>query len=246
MTDSPMIDMPAEERRGFRLTLRLMFGIGLLGVGLMWTLDNLGVADATQVVAWWPMLAIVYGLAKITGWAAWRRPFAGLVWLVAGTWMLLHNLGYIRPGIEALWPVLLVLLGIRILTGRTRWVYRVGRRSRVTEMEGSDVVKCDVVMASVQRRIVVQGLRRVELNAVMGNIEADFRGATLADHSAIVEAACVMGGIEIIVPDTWRVVNESTSALGSVEDHTHPPVAADAPTLIVRGSAVMGSIEFRH
>ena len=99
----------------------------------------------------------------------------------------------------------------------------------------------------MQRRITAPAFRRAELNAVMGNIEADLRGAAIAGGSAIVEANAVMGGIEIIVPDNWRIVNESTSALGNIEDHTHPlPPGTEAPVLIVRGSAVMGTIEIRH
>lgn len=246
MPDDATFDLGAPRPQPFRLTARLLFGIGLLAVGVLWTLDNLGMARAGEAVVWWPVLAIFYGLARLTGLTARRGPMIGLVWIFAGVWMLLHNLGYVHPGLEALWPLFLVAIGFRILSGRGRWAYRVQSRSVVTG-DDAGIVHCDVVMASVQRRVTVQDFRGAELNAVMGNVEMDLRGAGLAGGPVVIEASCVMGGIEILVPYGWRVVDETTSALGRVENHTRPVAAGtQAPTIVVRGSAIMGSIEIRH
>src|ERR1051325_7416953 len=55
------------ERRSSRLTGRLVFGALLVTLGLLWTLQNLGLADADQVLRWWPALVIGYGLLRLTG-----------------------------------------------------------------------------------------------------------------------------------------------------------------------------------
>ena len=39
-----------------RWTGRLLFGLVMVSLGTLWTLDNLGIADAGQVLRWWPAL----------------------------------------------------------------------------------------------------------------------------------------------------------------------------------------------
>ncbi len=42
-----------------------------------------------------------------------NKIFWGLVLMVVGTLILLHNLGYIRNDVIRFWPVLIILLGIK-------------------------------------------------------------------------------------------------------------------------------------
>lgn len=246
MTPVEPIEPGMEPRRRVRISARLVFGLLILALGVQLTLENLGITQSEAVMAWWPVLLIVYGAAKIMGWTARRSTFVGALWLFAGGWMLLHNLGYLRPGIGAVWPLLLVALGVRILLGRSL-VYHVRIKGRASELREGDPMKCDVVMGSVVRRVTAQDFRRAELNAVMAGIEFDLRGARMAGETAEIEANTVMGGIEIFVPEGWRIVNEATSALGSVEDHTRPAApGVSMPTLTIRGAALMGGIEIKH
>src|ERR1043166_2128706 len=81
------------ERRSSRLTGRLVFGALLVTLGLLWTLQNLGLADADQVLRWWPALVIGYGLLRLTGLDGTRRVTSGVLFVLAGSWMLLRELG---------------------------------------------------------------------------------------------------------------------------------------------------------
>ena len=38
---------------GLRITTRLIVGLGILTLGLLWTLDNLDVLDARSITDWW-------------------------------------------------------------------------------------------------------------------------------------------------------------------------------------------------
>ena len=48
-------------------TGRLVFGLIVLTLGVMWTLDNLGIIDSAPILRWWPALLLAAGLARLTG-----------------------------------------------------------------------------------------------------------------------------------------------------------------------------------
>jgi hypothetical protein len=55
------------------------------------------------------------------------------------------------------------------------------------------------------------------------------------------------GGIDILVPDDWRIGVRSTPIFGGVEDkrdHSRP-VAADAPTLHIDAVTLFGGVEIK-
>ena len=105
---------------------RLLLGFGVIAGGVLLALDNLGVAGAHDALLWWPVVLIAYGLACLLGIGRCRAWMWGSLVTLAGTWLLLHNLGVVRREVWALWPVVFVLLGVAILTGGVRRVYRVG------------------------------------------------------------------------------------------------------------------------
>ena len=59
-------------RRRPPLTARLVMGLVFVTLGALWTLDNLHVLDASSILRWWPVLLLIYGLARLTGLGARR------------------------------------------------------------------------------------------------------------------------------------------------------------------------------
>jgi hypothetical protein len=82
----------------------------------------------------------------------------------------------------------------------------------------------------------------------MGGMQLDLREATLAPEGAHLDVQAVMGGVEILLPEQWRVRVTSTHALlGGID---HPRAAADVPPagdaeLELSLLAIMGGIEVR-
>lgn len=250
-TGNPQSPWTEERPRNIRITGRLLMGLAFLWLGALWTLDNLGFVDADVIVRWWPLLLIVFGLAKLAGWGTRQSTVAAVLWLLAGTWLMLHALGVVRYGIAGLWPLVLILIGGRIIMNptrrpSTRRVPGPGAASANTGADGR--VKVDAVMAGVERRFRAGAFNGGVINSIMANVELDLREATLGDARTELEANAVLGGIVLVVPRGWTVVNEATPVMGAIEDHTEPP-AAGAPrrdTLVLRGAAVMGGIEIRN
>jgi hypothetical protein len=42
----------------------MLWGVIVLSLGVLWTLDNLGQIDASRVVRWWPAVALAWGRAR--------------------------------------------------------------------------------------------------------------------------------------------------------------------------------------
>src|SRR5947209_4283289 len=93
------------------ITTRLFFGLVVLALGVLWTLDNLGVLDASTIVRWWPLLALGWGMMRLTGAGCPRRPAVGAFWMIVGGVALLRPLGLTHDTIADLWPVFLIAIG---------------------------------------------------------------------------------------------------------------------------------------
>ena len=232
-----------------RFTARLLVGVALLVLGALWTMDNLGLTDASEFTRWWPVLLIVFGVAKVLGWGARRSAFSGAMWLVAGGWLLLHAFGIVHAGFAGVMSLGLILIGVRIILFPERT--RIGRRMRSGFTQSTDQtgrIKMDVVMSNARRHVEPGTFRGGEVAAVLASAELDLRGVTLADGRVELEANAVMAGIELFVPPGWRVVNAVTAVMGTVEDHTEklPEGVAARGTLYLKGAVVIGSIEIRN
>jgi len=81
--------------------------------------------------------------------------------------------------------------------------------------------------------------------AVMGGMTIDLTEADFGT-SATLELTAVAGGIDVTVPEKWRVEMTSSLFAGGTENLTNPDAAAeDAPLLLVDARAYFGGIAVR-
>lgn len=81
----------------------------------------------------------------------------------------------------------------------------------------------------------------------MGANEIDFRDCTLANGTSVVDIACIMGGVEIYLPEHWKVVVEISPILGGVDDKRSSIVEPDeGKTLVLKGFCLFGGVDIRH
>jgi hypothetical protein len=220
-------------------------GLVFVTLGVLWTLDNLQVLDASTILRWWPALLLLYGLARLTGIGARRTPIAGALFMGAGAWMLLGVLGVVRHSLWSLWPLFLIGLGVSIVmrSMRTPGTGEVGPDGA---SDASPYPRALAFMAGVTRRVQSQQLRGAEVTAVMGGVEFDLRGAKAQEREVVVDVFAVWGGIEIYVPEDWIVACEVTPIMGGVEELTRPVAQGATTTLVVRGMVIMGGVEIRN
>lgn len=243
-----MDDSPQGERR-YRLiagvrykpqfTGRVVLGLAMMAFGILWTLDNLGLAESGPILRWWPAVIVILGLLRLFGGRSWP---AGAIMTFVGVWLLGEQLDLIHLSFFTLWPIVLVLIGIGMLTRSS--VQRASDPSRADDSAAK--LSSFAFMSGVVRKVVSTEFQGGDATAVMGGVKLDLRGAKPAPGGAVLDVMVVWGGIEIWVPDTWRVVNEATVMLGGLEDQTRVPPADTRETLIIRGLVVMAGVEIKN
>lgn len=222
-----------------RSTPQLIFGLIIVVVGLLMTLDTLGIADAEHYLRYWPAGFVALGAAKI--WQArggHSGMFGGMIFVVVGMWLLLEAASVIRISFWQLWPMLLVAIG-----GSLVWRSIAGHRPAANDT--NSIVSAVAVLGGVNRGNNSGAFRGGDLTAVMGGCEIDLRQARI-DGEAVIDVFAMWGGIEIRVPEDWTVIGRVTPLLGGFEDKTRPPQTAGAHKLIIRGFVVMGGVEVKN
>jgi len=225
----------------FEIGARVAFGVVVIALGVLFTLDNLGLANAGQILRWWPALLVAWGLMRLTGFCCGRRVVVGALLTVAGTWMLLNEFGYLRQSVWDLWPIALIVLGASLLGGG------LGRRVWVRPgTDPSSTLNAFALWSGADRKVTSADFRGGQVIAIMGGHDIDLRSAGLADGTAVIELLVVWGGVDLRVPENWRVSCEAIPIMAGVEDLSKPPAGEARGHLILRGLVVMGGVEVKN
>ncbi|HEV7922928.1 MAG TPA: DUF5668 domain-containing protein [Thermoanaerobaculia bacterium] len=213
---------------------RLVGGLTLLFVGIIFWLDHLGRIDAHDYFRWWPLFFVAFGLAHLPQ----RRWIAAAIYVVLGLALLppIPFLPHLRLGeILGLWPLLISAGGLTLAS--------LALRPAAKDAPDSGAFNAFAWMGGSGRTIAAENFVGGDAVAVMGGCEIDLANAKL-QGDAVIDTLTFWGGIEILVPRGWRVESSVTALLGGVSNRTDP--VADGPRLLIRGAAIMGGVEVRH
>jgi predicted membrane protein len=236
------LDLSGAPRRDRpRVTVQALFGLMVVAVGVLFTLDNLEIIDARDYLQYWPAGLVAVGLLKLYQAArSGRGWFGGLIFVSIGAWMLIERIVYFRIDAREVMPLFLVFLG-----GYMVW-RGFGGRSRTRGPDAEADFSALAIMGGVLRRSNAQNFRAADLTAVMGGCEIDLRQASMAPGGeAVIDIFAFWGGIDIKVPDDWTVVSRVVPIMGGIEDKTHAPQTPDK-RLILRGLLVMGGCSVKN
>lgn len=231
-----------ETQKSRRFTPQLLMGLIIIAVGVVFTLDNLGMVEAERYLRYWPAGLIAIGGLKLWQSRGGGGAVAGLLFIIAGTWLLLDMLGIVTVSVWELWPLVLVLFGASMV-----WQGLRGRRRDASDKstDANATISALAVLGGVARGNNSRAFRGGDLTAVMGGCEIDLRQAAI-DGEAIIDVFAMWGGIEIRVPEDWTVVGRVMPLLGGFEDKTRPPQGATTHRLVVRGLVIMGGVEVKN
>ncbi len=224
-----------------RISGRLVAGALLIFFGVIFTLDNMGVLDAGDVLSWWPMILVAVGLLKVIQPPHEGHRKLGYVLMALGVFFQLQSFGLTH--MRSAWPFVLVVIG-----GFLVW-RALGRSAGPPTAESSSQLSEFAIMGGVHRVVESSDFRGGEATAIMGAVELDLRGSTIATSPAVVDVFALWGGIEITVPPEWKVDVKAMPILGGLENKARSTVRdSSLPTqeLVIRGTAIMGGIEIKN
>ena len=231
--------MDKENRSAFRISPRLVLGLFALVAGALLLFDNLGLIAAWDYLRFWPVALVVVGLIKLV--QPYGSRVGGVLFLVAGLWLLADELGYAEFDFHYVWPVLLLVIGLHLVSRELS--RRVGRQRAPDTASDIDAF---AIMGGVKRASASQHFRGGSCTAVMGGCELDLRQAVIGEGSeAVIDTFAMWGGVEILVPESWSVELKGIPIMGSFDDYTRHPVGG-GQRLIVKGMAIMGGVEVKN
>ncbi len=209
---------------------RIILGLLLIAVGVLFLLNNLGVLTVTisQYLLTWQTVIVGLGLLQLSM----GNKKGGLILILVGIVLWLPV--YFSIGIEQYWPILLILVGAAFFI-----------KSQVTDQSKIAKDIDDVaILASSSKKINSKSFSGGKLSAVIGSIELDLRQSSLEHGQALLDSFSVMGGVKLYVPDDWVVNFEATNILGGFADkRAHRPTEYFGDVLTIKGFILLGTTE---
>lgn len=141
-------------------------------------------------------------------------------------------------------PTLLVGIGIHLLV-RNRNKEATEIRQKQYGGTNEDYVNVDSIFSGADRIVQTHNFRGGNVSSIFGGVKLDCKQASL-EEDAVLNLTVCCGGVELIVPANWIVINDATVILGGVEDKRRlVNMTGYEKRLILRGTVVCGGIDIK-
>lgn len=240
--------MKNEEPRFDRMfSLRLLVGLWIIAIGLIFLAGNLGLIDTRHALRFFlPVIFVLVGIGMVSQPTHRRRQRWGWIFIAVGAWMLADKIGWIGLGLWELFvPAALLALGGML-------VWRALRGPSMAQLppepgdERSEFVRSFAVMSTTELRPVSRPFRGADISAVMAGVKLDLTDARMEGDSAIIEVFAFWGGMEIYVPKDWTVTSKVATVMGGFIDKRRPTSTPATKTLMITGFVIMSGIEVKN
>ena len=236
-----MNDGPAHRASG-----RLVAGVILVLLGLIYALDSFGVLYAGDMIRFWPLILVGIGLTRIlqARWPGQRR--GGFVLLGVGAALLLWTLHVVWFRPRDVWPVVLLLVG-----GSLVW-RAIGRRptSIGGPGPGEAANAAERVLAGAREELADRRERSSPLRGAGAGAEGETpheegpRSANMAGAGSYLNEFAIMGGGDRIVRSQDFRGGEVTAIMGGFAiDLRGAAIAGDSATINV--FTLWGGVELK-
>jgi predicted membrane protein len=224
---------------------RILFGVGLIGIGGVWILEQLGIIPHVlrDVLISWQMILIVIGIFSLFS----GNETSGWILIFIGGFFLVPHVFEIPWELRRLaWPVLLVSIGVLMLVRHQR-----KPKGFLADKNARELDYFDDFVVFGGREIVInsQNLIGGKSTSIFGGSEYDMRVARLSDNGAVVDCVSVFGGTGFKIPPDWAVKNEVSTIFGAFTDKRGNVITDSenlSKTLIIRGFTAFGGVEIKN
>lgn len=102
------------------------------------------------------------------------------------------------------------------------------------------------ILSGASRSGIWKPARKNRVFALMGGIDLDFSEAVLPPGVTDVEFLCLMGGLDIIVPEGINVEVKGLPIMGGIDKKVSDEHYPARPTLRIHGIAVMAGVDIKY
>lgn len=152
---------------------------------------------------------------------------------------------YFANAWDFLVPAILVFLGLEFILGKTGVVKSKEYKMNSENMD-ADTIDTSNFLSGSGKKVLSQQFKGGSVSTILGGAEIDLTRATLAPEGAVIDVNAVLGGIEFKLPSHMRIQNDVSAILGGTDVEGNMASDATGPILTVRGSAILGGINFKY
>ena len=254
---------------------QIILGVLVIGLGLVFLLDNLGFISVRYTFRFWPTILIIFGLLKISQSRTRSGYVLGGILVLLGVMWTFRAMGLFHVSWNLLWPLVIIGVGIAVVTRSLPGARQRQHRRRFAAREDNTArpdsfgqarngaVSLDKPAPGASGQADDDSI--IEVSAILGGFvrrvsSQRFRGGDInvimagceidlrqasIEGEAVLNVFALCGGITIKVPPDWSVILQGTPILGGFEEKTIVPPHQNK-RLYVIGYAIMGGLEVRN
>ncbi len=164
---------------------QIVLGVIVIGLGLLFLLDNLGFINVRYTFRFWPTILIIFGLLKISQSHTRSGYILGGVMVLLGLSWTLKAMGLLYINWSMLWPLLIIAVGVAVVSKSLPGGQQRQRRRHFSAQQGGTAASD----AFGQPR---NGA--VSLDKDVADATAAPGASGQADDDSIIEVTAILGG----------------------------------------------------
>jgi hypothetical protein len=235
-----------EDWRGKSPIPGILPALVVIGIGVLFLLNNLNIFYAHEWWRYWPVLLIAAGLARMVDSPSSSGLMTGGVLVGVGGLFLADTLGYLRLSWADFWP--LVLIGAGVLMLWSRLAPPQFKIPNILAGAHEGTLNEAAIFGGVDRKVTTDDFRGGRITALFGGVEIDLRRAGMRGDSAAIDVTSMFGGVVLKIPTNWIAVSEVAAIFGGLGNKSVEP-NADVPgvkRLYIKGAALFGGVEVKN
>lgn len=218
---------------------RIMWGIVLVVIGVVYALNALEVTDIDIFFkGWWTLFIIVPSfISMITD----KNKTVGIIGFVIGLIFLLsaRELIDLRMVWKLIVPLIIIVTGLSLIFKDT---FNKAARENIKKLKNSGSLRSVSAVFSTQSdECNGQSFTGAQYSAVFGTVNSDLKGAYL-ERDSLIKVKSIFGSVNITVPDGVNVNVVSNTLFGGVSNRI-PSNKANEITIYVEAFCLFGNAE---
>ena len=219
----------------------IVWGLALIALSTVLILNAFEITSIEIFFdGWWTLFIIVPSLVGLFNG---HDKTANIIGLLIGTFLLLSCQNIID--FDIMWklavPVIIAVIGIKMIFGG------IGRNKRFIksiEANGDDIKTGFAAFSGQDIRFDNEIFKGAELTAVFGGIKCDLRNAVF-EGDAVINACCIFGGVDILLPDNVNIKVNSNSIFGGIDNKKHQNSKDNQYTIYLNGTCIFGGVDVK-
>ena len=221
----------------------IMWGIALIIVGIVLGGNALGIFDINLFFkGWWTLFIII---PSFIGIFSDENKTGSIIFFLIGVALLCAcwNVFDFKMVWELLLPGIIVIIGLSL-------IFKNSFNSEVNNniKKLNDKINSDdgytATFSGQDLNLDGEEFKGTTLNAVFGGVKLDLRKAIIKDD-VVINATSVFGGIDIFVPENYKVKIKSNSIFGGVSNDKKYNVDEKSHTIYINATCIFGGVEIK-